>query len=199
MTDLPEVASTARQPLTVRALQRVESAEVLDAVGTWVGRAAALLPSGRVDRLLRGETVGHAAHPFLTDVPIGLWSASVVLDLRGRPSEAAAADALLALGVAGAVPAAVTGLAEWRGLQQRDARTGSLHAVLNVVAVSLYGASVVVRLRGARPVGVGLSLAATGVAGASGLLGGHLAIARKTGSRDSVFADAATPPSTEGD
>ena len=185
----------SRLPAAVAMMRQVESADVLDRAGAWVGRAAALLPSGRAGDWLRGKPVGHAAHPFLTDVPIGLWTAGVVLDLRGRPQESQAADALIALGVAGAVPAAVTGLAEWRALGRRDARTGTLHAMLNVLALTLYSASLVARARGARPTGVGLSLAATGVTAASGFLGGHLAIARKAGSRDPEFVDSLVPDS----
>lgn len=197
MTDFPVTSASVRLPAAVTAMRRVESDPTLDAAGAWVERVAALLPEGRPGSWLRGGPLGHAAHPFLTDVPIGLWSASVVLDLRGRPGESRAADVLLALGLAGAAPAVVTGLAEWRGLQPREARAATLHAVLNVVAVSLYGASLAARGRGARPVGVGLSLFATGVTAASGFVGGHLAIARRAGSRHHAFEDGPAPDRAE--
>lgn len=170
-------------PPAVAATRKLESATTLDGLSAVVGRLAELLPKGSVDEWLRGLPVGHALHPFLTDLPIGFWASSVAVDLRGRRTEQGAADALLALGIASAVPAAVTGLAEWRQLPREDARTGSAHAALNSVALGLYGASLAARAGGARRAGVGLSLAATAVTAASGYLGGHLAIARKAGSR----------------
>jgi len=179
--------------VAVSAMHGLESAAALDGLVSAVGRASRLLPDGALDSWLRGVPVGHALHPFLTDLPIGFWASSVVLDLRGRASEERAADALVALGLAGAVPAAVTGLAEWRRLAHPDSRTGALHAALNGVAVGLFGASLAARLAGARSTGRGLSLAATAVTAASGFLGGHLAIARKAGSRHPRFAEPAQP------
>ena len=189
-TDLPSSPDSGTPPV-VSAMRRLESAAALDGLVVGVRRVAALVPGGSVDRWLRGLPVGHALHPFLTDVPIGFWASSVVLDLRGRASEERAADALVALGLAGALPAAVTGLAEWRRLTQPDARTGALHAALNTVAVGLYGASLAARVGGARATGVRLSLVATAVTAASGFLGGHLAIARRAGSRHPRFAEPA--------
>ena len=167
----------------VEATRRLESASGLDGLVAGVARVAQLLPDGAVDSWLRGLPVGHALHPFLTDLPIGFWASSVVLDLRGKAAEESAADALVVLGLLSSVPAAVTGLAEWRRLERPDTRTGALHAALNGVAVGLFGASLAARRAGARSAGVSLSLAATAVTAASGFLGGHLAIARKVGSR----------------
>jgi uncharacterized membrane protein len=173
----------------VEATSRLESAATLDGLVAAVARAARLLPDGAVDSWLRGLPVGHALHPFLTDLPIGFWASSLALDLRGRASEESAADALVMLGLLSSAPAAVTGLAEWRRLDRPDDRTGALHAALNGVAVALFGASLAARRAGARSTGVGLSVAATAVTAASGFLGGHLAIARKVGSRHPRFSE----------
>ncbi len=57
----------------------------------------------------------------------------MALDLMG-PDHEDATDRLVGLGLLSAVPAILTGMAEWQRLGQRDARAGSLHAVLNAVA-----------------------------------------------------------------
>jgi len=57
MTELPARGASTR-PLTVRALERVESAPALDSVGAWVGRVAALLPSGKVGHLAIARKAG---------------------------------------------------------------------------------------------------------------------------------------------
>lgn len=181
--------------MAVSTMHRLESAASLDGLVAAVGRVSRFLPDGAVDTWLRGLPVGHALHPFLTDLPIGFWASSVAIDLRGRASEDSAADALVALGLASTVPAAVTGLAEWRRLARPDARTGALHGMLNGVAIGLFGASLAARRAGARSTGRRLSLAATAVTAASGFLGGHLAIARRVGSR---HPDVTGPGAAEG-
>lgn len=193
MTTEPLPVPADGSSMAVSAMRRLESAPGLDGLVAAVRRAARALPEGAVDSWLRGIPVGHALHPFLTDLPIGFWASSLALDLRGRASEESAADALVALGLLSAAPAAVTGLAEWRRLDRPDSRTGALHASLNGVAVGLFGASLAARRAGSRSAGVGLSLAATAVTAASGYLGGHLAIGKKAGSRHPGFAEPATP------
>jgi uncharacterized membrane protein len=178
--------------VAVTAMQRVEDASSLDPIGNLVEALSAAVSRGKLEELLRGGPAGHALHPFLTDLPIGFWLSSVVLDLRGRQRDRAAADLLLELGLVSTLPAVVTGLAEWRGLSTRNQRTGSLHAALNVVATTLFAGSLAARAKGSRRAAVRLSVAATTVVSASGYLGGHLAIARKEGSRDPAFDESST-------
>ena len=45
--------------------------------------------------VLRGEWLGHAVHPLLTDVVLGTWSSASVLDLFGGTESAAAAQRLV--------------------------------------------------------------------------------------------------------
>src|SRR6476620_10713852 len=42
--------------------------------------------------------LGHSAHPFLTDVPLGVWSSAALLDLLGGPGAAGAPVVWSALG-----------------------------------------------------------------------------------------------------
>src|SRR5215210_3114050 len=59
-------------------------------------------------------------HPALTDVPVGAWTAALVLDgfdvVTGKEPVRHAADASLVFGTLGALGAAVTGLSDWRYL-----------------------------------------------------------------------------------
>ena len=129
--------------------------------------------------LLRGAPIGHPAHPLLTDVPIGLWLSSTVLDLVGGRPARPASDRLLGLGVLAAAPMALTGVADWAASGERVQRVGAAHALLNSVAVGLYATSWCLRRTGRRQLGTALSLAAGGVLGASGYLGGHMAFVQR--------------------
>jgi nitrite reductase/ring-hydroxylating ferredoxin subunit/uncharacterized membrane protein len=122
---------------------------------------------------LYGTWLGHPLHPAITDVPVGAWTATAVFDLLG---EERAADASLKLGVLGAAGAAVTGLAQWYDLQEmkEPRRLGTLHAMLNTAALSLYLASWSLRDNDQRGAGVATAMAGYGVATASAWIGGDL-------------------------
>src|SRR5206468_5447204 len=121
------------------------------------------LSGGRAGEVLRGEPAGHALHPPLSDLPIGLWVSSLLLDLRGRPADRDASRRLIAAGLLAAAPTAATGLVEWRDLSSRDSRVGSLHAILNLASVVVYASSLAARRGGRHRTGVGLSLAGAGL------------------------------------
>jgi uncharacterized membrane protein len=169
------------RPLT-GLLSRIEGARALDpAVAAGL---RALAPLGRragLDAALRGRWLGHAAHPMLTDLPIGSWTSANLVDLAGGRRGRPVATGLLAVGCASALPAVATGVAEWRVAAQEDRRTGLVHAALNAVALALYVASLACRLRRRHGRGVALAAAGTAVATAGGYLGGHLAVGRKVG------------------
>ncbi|NCT92693.1 (2Fe-2S)-binding protein [Cellulomonas sp. APG4] len=181
-------------PLLVRASLAVERAQALDPLVETAQPWARALVDGPVRQwLLLGRPLGHALHPVLTDAPLGLWMSASALDLLAGPDARPAARRLVGLGVLSAVPTALTGAAEWSRTRDRDARVGVAHAVGNSVGLALYGASWLARRRGRHVLGATLALAGAGVAGASGYLGAHLAVARDVGSRDPAFAeDAAT-------
>ena len=68
-----------------QVLSAVDRQGWLDQVGAAVADAAQpLLDKPEAQRplaFLRGDWLGHPLHPALTDVPIGCWTASVLLDL----------------------------------------------------------------------------------------------------------------------
>jgi uncharacterized membrane protein len=175
-------------PFVVRGMQRLESHTGLDvAVRRAQALASALVRSPRRRDALQGRWLGHAVHPLLTDIPIGMWTSTNVLDLVGGEHAQPAADLLLGLGVLAAVPTAVTGLAEFAPAGEREKRVALVHATTNSVALTCYASSFVARRRGNRPAGMLLALCGSAVATVGGYLGGHLTAARKVSTRHPEF------------
>ncbi|NES15738.1 MULTISPECIES: Rieske 2Fe-2S domain-containing protein [Micromonospora] len=155
-------------------LTKLEQATALDRVGDRLQRAVqGTLRSQRVRDLLHGVWLGHPLHPAMVQVPVGAWISAAVVDLL--PGQRRAATALVGVGTASALPAAVAGLNDWASLARDQRRVGLVHAAANVVGLSLYAGSLVARLNGRH--GMGRALAYLGLSAASGgaYLGGHLA------------------------
>jgi nitrite reductase/ring-hydroxylating ferredoxin subunit/uncharacterized membrane protein len=175
------------------AIDAIVGIEPLDGPASAVGKKVRqTVPKGPVKDTLSGTWLGHALHPALTDLPIGTWTSAVLLDWLGGRSTHDAADRLIALGLAFAVPASVTGMTEWADAEPASdevRRVGAVHAAANTGALALFGASLAARRRGARGAGRLLALAGAGVLAASGHLGGHLAFATGVGVNQTAFED----------
>ena len=172
--------------------ERLEATAALDRVAQPVHRAvSALLPGGPAKDVLHGVWLGHPLHPMLTDLPIGFWTSAWVLDIVGGRKAQPAADALVGLGVASALPTAAAGLADWSELNTPERRTGVVHAAANVAATALYALSFLARRRGQRRRGVLLGMAGATAATAGGYLGGHLSFRRGAGVNQAAAAPAA--------
>lgn len=179
-----------RPPAIVRATMRLEETTALD------GPVHALEPhirrafgTGKRGSVLRGEWLGHAVHPLLTDVVLGTWTSATVLDLVGGRDSAAAAQRLVATGLLTVGPTAWTGWAEWSAAGPRDKRVGLVHAATNAVAIGAYTASWVARRSGRHDSGARWALVGATVSGLGAYLGGHLTEARKVSSRHPAYAD----------
>jgi hypothetical protein len=175
-------------PRIVRWTLRLENTTALDrpvhalepSIQSWFG-------TGTRASVLRGEWLGHAVHPLLTDVELGTWTSAGLLDLLGGPDSSAAAQKLIGTGLLAAGPTAWTGWAEWSAAGSRDKRVGLVHAVTNGVAIGVYAASWFARLRGRHGTGVRLALAGAAVSGVGAYLGGHLAEVRQVASRHRAY------------
>jgi nitrite reductase/ring-hydroxylating ferredoxin subunit/uncharacterized membrane protein len=173
--------------------ERLEATDAIDRVaGPTHRQVTAILPSGPVKDVLHGVWLGHPLHPVLTDLPIGFWTSAFVLDLVGGRRARPAADALVGIGVAAALPTAATGLADWSDLDEPVRRAGIVHAAANVAATALYGLSFLARRRGHRAGGVALGLAGAAAATAGGFLGGHLVFRRAAGVSRALAAPSST-------
>lgn len=169
----------------VRALEQSPAADPL--VQALQPAARWLTSSARRRDLLRGTWLGHAVHPLMTDLPIGAFVCTSLLDLAGGRGSRTAADRLLTVGLLAAPPTAVTGLAEWSETATGSRRVGAVHGVANTVALAAYTASWRARRRDRRAAGVTWALVGAGCLAFSGYLGGHLVSARKVSSRHPLF------------
>jgi nitrite reductase/ring-hydroxylating ferredoxin subunit/uncharacterized membrane protein len=178
--------------MTLRAMLDVIDRQVwLDRLGERLQRAVVRAftaggPRGRQVRdLLHGTWLGHPLHPALTDVPLGAWTAALVLDLlgglTGRRAFGRGADAAVALGLAGALGAAAAGLTDWQHLAARPRRVGLLHGLLNVGATGLYGLSFLLRRRAARAAGGRVAVLGYATAVVAAYLGGELVYRERIG------------------
>lgn len=142
-------------------------------------------PTRKLKDLLNGTVLGHPLHPALTDVPLGAWSGTMLLDLVWLAAEnegvALSADLLLGLGLLGATGAAVTGAADWSDLDGTDRRVGLLHGLLNGGITLVYLASCVLRLTGKRRTSLALSTTGYVASLFSAYLGGELVFAKGIG------------------
>lgn len=182
-------------PELVRWTLRLEEATALDGpVHALEPVVEKLFAQGAWGSLLRGEWLGHAVHPMLTDVVLGSWTSATILDLVGGRDSATAAQRLTGIGLLAVGPTAWTGWAEWSGAGPRDKRVGLVHAVTNAVAIGAYAASWRARRQGRHGAGVGLGLVGAAISGVGAYLGGHLTAARKVSSRHPAYNDDSVLP-----
>lgn len=171
-------------PQLVDIVHRIESDQRLDRPAAMLERLSRPLDAPDLNRALSGAWLGHALHPLLTDFPLGSWTSATLLDLFGGRRSRAAAQGLVAFGVAAAVPTVASGLVEWRRTAAPDGRVGVVHATVNSLALLCYARSMIPRARGKGFRAAGWSVTGGLLATAGGYFGGHLSIARKIGSRD---------------
>src|SRR3954447_9083262 len=181
----------ASRPRLHNLAERIGAAAALDgpaeAVAKWVRGA---VPRGPVKDTLSGTPLGHALHPFLTDLPIGTWTSSLVLDLFGGRDARPASRRLIAAGVLASLPTAASGLNDWADTTPASdevRRIGAVHAVANVAALALYTASLAARPGEKHGRGVALGLAGIGALTVGGHLGGHLSYSRAVGVDNTAF------------
>ncbi len=132
-----------------------------------------------VEMMHGGRWAGHSVHAALSDLPIGLWSGTLVLDLLGQDirlndRRLDPAGTLSAAGLLAALATVATGVADWSVSDGEDRRVGLFHGLLNVTGVTLQGASLVARLAEHRNAARALSAAGLAVTAAAGYVGGHL-------------------------
>lgn len=139
----------------------------------------------RAKNAMHGVWLGHPLHPVFTDIPIGAWTVGLVLDSmaarNGDRGLQRAADVAIAVGLAGAAGAAVSGLTDWSETSGRSRRAGLLHGLLNIAATTLYAAAFALRRTGSRASGQSCALAGYGIAAGAAWLGGDLVYGQQIG------------------
>ncbi|WP_018614333.1 Rieske 2Fe-2S domain-containing protein [Segetibacter koreensis] len=139
----------------------------------------------KLKNFMHGTWLGHPLHPVITDVPVGAYTATAVLDvleLAGHNKYSAGADVTLAVGLVGALGSAATGLTDWSATSGKGRKVGLVHGLLNVGATALYATSFFLRRgKGSRNTAIGLALVGYGISAAAAYLGGHLVFGEQIG------------------
>jgi uncharacterized membrane protein len=200
-TDTDE--APVRAPRSVHDLvEAIEGSSALDRYGGVLARVSEQLTQGSRGPFLRGEWLGHALHPVLTDLPLGCWVSAGILDLVGGRGARKASQRLVAIGLVSVPLTAAAGLADWRTIESPEPRrVGIAHALGNAAVAGCYLRSWSSRRHGRHLRGVAWGVAGGGMAMVTGYLGGHLSFARGIGvgergsSTAPIDLTEATPPS----
>ena len=152
----------------MQLISRFEHDSRLDQAVSAGQRVARLIRPEKVRDVLHGVWLGHPLHPVLVQAPVGAWLSASLVDVLG---DHRSARWLTAAGLTAAVPAAVAGMVDWSEQHEQQMRVGVVHAAANLVAMSLYGSSLVTRMQRR---GLVLRLAGLACVAVSGVAGGHI-------------------------
>lgn len=160
---------------------------------------AALGPPGRVLKdVFHGTLVTkHPLHPAITDVPLGAWTLGVLADwlfvVTGRVPPVAG-DLALALGLAAATLAFLTGVTDFHDTFGHERRTAMVHGLTMTFVILVETVSLVLRLvtPSARPLAIGLSSLAWLTVLLGAYIGGHLTFGIGTAVNHNAFYEGPT-------
>ncbi len=182
---------TARRPSPFEpVIDAVENAAALDGIGKAAGKQVRSLVKQPLKDALAGTWLGHALHPLMTDVVIGTFLSTTLLDVVGGDEDGRAGSRLIGIGMAAYLPTALTGVNDWADTEPAsDAvrRTGLIHAASNSTALAFYAGSRAARRNGRRGRARLLSISGATALMAGGFLGGHLSFALGVGPDQTVF------------
>jgi nitrite reductase/ring-hydroxylating ferredoxin subunit/uncharacterized membrane protein len=183
--------------MDTNALSQLTDQPALDSVAEPLSQAVrdAYKAAGSAGQLAKnaahGVWLGHPLHPVFTDLPLGAWTTGIVLDaVAARTHDQGlerAADIAIAVGLAGATGAAITGLTDWSETSGKSQRAGLMHGLLNIAATTLYAAAYVLRRKGARASGQSCAIAGYGIAIGAAWLGGDLVFNQRIGVTHAVL------------
>lgn len=138
-----------------------------------------------LQNILNGVWLGHPLHPVITDIPIGAFTTTIVLDAMemstGNKAYEKGADISLGLGLIGALGAVVSGLADWQWTYGESRRFGMAHALLNTSSLLFYFPSWLLRRQKHRAMGRYLAFVGYGLSVLAAYIGGDLVYRQKIG------------------
>jgi nitrite reductase/ring-hydroxylating ferredoxin subunit/uncharacterized membrane protein len=139
----------------------------------------------KMRNFLNGTWLGEPLHVVLTDVPIGAWTVALVADtfdvLSSGTQFSKTADLSIAIGLAGALGAALAGIVDLSDVDPPARRLGLLHGLLNVGATALFATSLVLRMKKSRTAGRIVSALGYALVSYSAHLGGKLVYEHRVG------------------
>lgn len=132
----------------------------------------------KVRNFLNGVWLGHPLHAALTDVPVGAFTAGLALDylglITGSRRVSQMGGVVNGIGLAGALAAAVAGLADYSEIENEQRRVGIAHAMLNGAVIAAYAGSQLRRSSGNRAGSILLSTLGYGLLMISADFGGRM-------------------------
>lgn len=143
---------------------------------------------------MKARIAGHPLHPALVHFPVAFWLAAVLWDLVGAwkspdPLWWQMSYWCLALGLAAALPAIVTGLLEFLAMEPDDPamNAATAHMMAMIGATAIFAASWVLRAKAGAATAptlwaISLALVGAAVLGVGGWLGGTLVYRHGIGS-----------------
>ena len=177
----PDLPSSGQSPKPPQASIDERLQKKLDKFLYGGGRARAQ----KTRNFLNGTWLGEPLHVVLKDLPIGAWTMALafdVLDLIGdRDEYERAADTSIAIGLACAVGAAVTGATDWSDVNPPARRVGLIHGLLNLSATALFTTSLVLRKKRSRAGGRLCSALGYAVMTYAAHLGGKMVYKQRVG------------------
>jgi uncharacterized membrane protein len=172
-----------RTPAPVaRVIRKLENERRLDPIADRLRPLVQPLAREPNGAALRGDWLGHALHPLLTDLPLGCWIGAGLLDVVGGRTSRKAAQRLVGFGLLLVPVTAASGAVDWQAIDDsRNRRVGVVHAASNTAVALCYLRSWSARRRGHYLRGKLWGLAGGTLALGSGYLGGHLSFGRGVG------------------
>jgi nitrite reductase/ring-hydroxylating ferredoxin subunit len=158
-----------------------------DAVKSAVRKAYEGLGSASVPvrNFLHGVWLGHPLHPVITDIAVGAYTVTAILDVAeatgAEKQIAPATDIALTTGVLSGLGEALAGVTDWHVLKGKPKRIGFLHMLFNLSATALYIGSLLARKSGSRGLGRALGWTAYGTIFGGAYLGGNLVFVKNIG------------------
>jgi nitrite reductase/ring-hydroxylating ferredoxin subunit/uncharacterized membrane protein len=95
-----------------------------------------------IHNLLNGTWLGHPIHAVLTDVPIGAFTLTIILDVANQRS---AADIALVFGILAMLGAALAGFADYADTDGLARQRATVHSTVMVIALVVYVISALLR------------------------------------------------------
>lgn len=99
-------------------------------------------PIRPVKDFLNGTWLGHPVHAALTDLPVGVMTVAIVLDIIGQR---VAADVAVLIGVLSIVATAVSGLADYTDVDGKARSRATVHATVMTIGLLVFVVSLVIR------------------------------------------------------
>ena len=99
-------------------------------------------PIRPIKDFLNGTWLGHPVHAALTDLPVGVMTVAIVLDIIGQR---VAADVAVLIGVLSIVATAVSGLADYTDVDGKARSRATVHATVMTIGLVVFVLSLLIR------------------------------------------------------